>query len=240
MGLSGKVPPPTSNPPPLRSDSPRPASLPAPARSDSPRPASLLAPARSDSPRPASLLAPARSDSPRPASLLAPARSGSLRPTSLPAPPRSGSLRPPPERVGGLTCHELVEVASLPHFLLRVDRKCRLVMARRTTRPFQGIAEIRDCFRDIQIRLADIPRKSYHLLVDARIGPSRNDRGFELVLEEERGKLLFGFARNAALAATAAGRLQIQRFAKHDGREVFATDDPEQAFDYLGLRPHVL
>jgi len=132
----------------------------------------------------------------------------------------------------------LVEVASLTHYVLRVDRKCRLVMARRTTTPFQGITEIRDCFRDIQIRLADIPRKSFHLLVDTRFGPSRNDRGFELVLEEERGKLLFGFARNAALAATAAGRLQIQRFAKHDGREVFATAAPTQAFDYLGLRPH--
>jgi hypothetical protein len=113
-------------------------------------------------------------------------------------------------------------------------------MARRTTTPFQGTVEIRDCFRDIQIKLADIPRKSFLLLVDTRFGPSRNDRGFELVLEEERGKLLFGFARNAALAATAAGRLQIQRFAKHDGREVFATDDPAQALDYLGLRPHLL
>lgn len=149
-------------------------------------------------------------------------------------------LRPPPERVGGMTCRELVEAASLPHFQLWVDRKCRLVMARRTTTPFQGTSEIRDCFRAVQIKLADIPRKSYHLLVDARFGPSRNDRGFELVLEEERGKLLFGFARNAALAATAAGRLQIQRFAKHDGREVFATDDPSQAFDYLGLRPHLV
>jgi hypothetical protein len=172
-----------------------------------------------------------------PPSLPSPARSP-LRPSSLPAPARS-SLRPP-ERVGGLTCRELVEIANLTHFQLRVDRKCRIVMARRTTTPFQGTAEIRDCFRDIQIKLADIPRKSYHLLVDARFGPSRNDRGFELVLEEERGKLLFGFARNAALAATAAGRLQIQRFAKQDGREVFATDDPAQAFDYLGLRPHLL
>ncbi|HKO90574.1 MAG TPA: hypothetical protein VJU61_05445 [Polyangiaceae bacterium] len=169
-----------------------------------------------------------------------PPRSASPAPGSIPPPARSGSLRPPPERVGGLTCRELVEVASLPHYLLRVDRKCRLVMARRTTTPFQGIAEIRECFRDVQIKLADIPRKSFHLLVDTRFGPSRNDRGFELVLEEERGKLLFGFARNAALAATAAGRLQIQRFAKQDGREVFATDDPAQALDYLGLRPHLL
>jgi hypothetical protein len=187
-------------------------------------------------PPPPSIPAPPGKES-HPPSLPDLARS-SLRPSALPAPAR-GSLRPP-ERVGGLTCRELVEVANLTHFQLRVDRKCRIVMARRTTTPFQGTSEIRDCFRDIQIKLADIPRRSYHLLVDARFGPSRNDRSFELVLEEERGKLLFGFARNAALAATAAGRLQIQRFAKQDGREVFATDDPSQAFDYLGLRPHLL
>jgi hypothetical protein len=147
-------------------------------------------------------------------------------------PPPGGSNRP--------TCHDLNEIATLPQYVLRVDRRCRLVVAIRTTTPFERILQVRDCFREIEVRLADIPRKSYHLLVDARVGPGRNDRNFELVLEEERGKLLFGFARNAALAATAAGRLQIQRFAKQDGREVMATDDPALAFEYLGLRPHLL
>jgi hypothetical protein len=227
MVLSGKMPPPPSIPV-SSGGSLRPA-----AQGGSLRPPASPAP-HGDSLRPPA----AQGDSLRPPASLAP-RGDSLRPLSNPVPAR-GSLRPPPERVGGITCRELVEIASLPHYQLRVDRKCRLVMARRTTTPFQGISEIRDCFRDIQIKLADIPRKSYHLLVDARFGPSRNDRGFELVLEEERGKLLFGFARNAALAATAAGRLQIQRFAKQDGREVFATDDPSRAFDYLGLRPHLV
>src|SRR6187399_3178964 len=102
-------------------------------------PPSIPAPPR----RPTSISAPPR----RPTSIPAPPRSTSVRPTSIPSPARSGSLRPPPEHVGGLTCHELVEVASLTHYVLRVDRKCRLVMARRTTTPFQGITEIRDCFR---------------------------------------------------------------------------------------------
>ena len=152
------------------------------------------------------------------------------------APPPTLS-RPPPV---GLTCFELRDLGSLAHYVLRVDRRCRLVFARRTRIPFERSSEIRDCFREIEHQLADIQRKNYHLLVDAREGPGRNDRRFELVIEEERGKLLFGFARNAALAATAAGRLQIQRFAKRDGREVLATDDPARAFEYLGLRPHVL
>lgn len=137
-----------------------------------------------------------------------------------------------------MTCNELVDFCTLDHYHLRLDRKCRLLYARRTSAPFQGIADIRRCFSEIEAKLADIPRRHYALLVDARGGPSRNDRGFELVLEEERGKLLFGFARNGALAATAAGRLQIQRFAKNDGREVLASDDPGEIFAYLGLSPH--
>jgi hypothetical protein len=140
----------------------------------------------------------------------------------------------------GLTCHELVELAVLDHYILRHDRKCRLVVAKRTLTPFEGPADIRSCFKQIQLKLADIPRSSYNLLVDARGGPSRNDPDFESVLEQERGKLLFGFSKNAALAATAAGRLQIQRYAKRDGREVLTTDDPIEAFTYLGLRPHIV
>jgi hypothetical protein len=153
------------------------------------------------------------------------------------APP--ATLRPS-KRPSCFTCHELVELASLTHYLLRLDRKCRLLVAKRTTAPFNEASEIRECFRTIELELAEVPRGSYHLLVDARQGPSRNDPSFERVLSEQRGKLLFGFSRNAALAATAAGRLQIQRFAKHDGRTVLTTDDPAQAFEYLGLCPHIV
>jgi hypothetical protein len=160
-------------------------------------------------------------------------------PISGKAPPPHLS-RPPPGASSRLTCFDLVEVANLEHYVLKLDRRCRLVFARRTGAAFESAQQIRDCFHDIEFKLSDVPREHYHLLVDARNGPGRNDRGFELVIEEERGKLLFGFARNAALAATAAGRLQIQRFAKQDSREVLATDEPAQAFEYLGLRPHLL
>jgi hypothetical protein len=156
----------------------------------------------------------------------------------------SRSSRPAAARTAshadGASCGDLVELATLDHYLLRVDRTCRLLFARRTTTPFTTSSEIRDCFQQVETALLDIPRKSYHLLVDARFGPSRNDRGFELILEEERGRLLFGFMKSAALAATAAGRLQIQRYAKHDRREVLTTDDPRRAFEYLGLPLHAV
>ena len=135
-------------------------------------------------------------------------------------------------------CRALEELATLDHYLIRVDRRCRLLLARRTTVPFDDTPQIRACFSRIDAVLAELPRDKYHLLVDTRFGPSRNDPTFERVLREERGKLLLGFARNAALALTAAGRLQIQRFAKQDGRVVFATDKPAEAFEYLGVAPH--
>jgi hypothetical protein len=135
-------------------------------------------------------------------------------------------------------CNALVDLAQLEHYLLRIDHRCRLVFARRTTAPFDQVRQIRACFAEIERLLADVPRSNYNLLVDARQGPSRNDGGFETVLQEVRGKLLLGFARNAALAATAAGRLQIQRYARQDGRDVLSTDNPLDAFEYLGLCPH--
>jgi hypothetical protein len=151
-----------------------------------------------------------------------------------------GSLSPGATRPSRVTCNALVDFCTLHHYHLRLDRQCRLLYAKRTPAPFETISDIRRCFAEIDAKLAEIPRRHYALLVDTRVGPSRNDRGFELVLEEERGKLLFGFAKNGALAATAAGRLQIQRFAKKDGREVLASGDPAQIFQYLGLPPHWL
>jgi hypothetical protein len=152
-------------------------------------------------------------------------------------PPASPSLRP---RRRLLSCHALQPLAALDHYLLRLDRTCRLLVAQRNTTPFEDTAQIRVCFSRIEALLADLPRSDFKLLVDVRTGPARNDPTFESVLRQERGKLLLGFARNAALAASAAGRLQIQRFAKQDGRIVFATDKPSEAFEYLELPPHDL
>lgn len=149
--------------------------------------------------------------------------------------PTRASIRP-----SRVHCSELRDLARLEHYHLRLCRRCRLLVARRTAAPFTSAEQIRDCFRQVQLSLDVIPRQHYGLLVDTRGGPSRNDPGFELVLGKERGKLLLGFARNAALAATAAGRLQIQRFAKHDGRDVLTTDDPAEAFAYLELSPHLV
>jgi hypothetical protein len=148
---------------------------------------------------------------------------------------------PPARRPTGVrTCQLLLEMARLKHYMLYIDRKCSLFFARRTTAPFDHIEEVEACFKKIELLLKDIPRKHYSLLVDARKGALRNDPAFEAALSKHRGKLLFGFAKNAALTATASGQLQIKRFARNDGRSVFATSDPAAAFEYLGLPFHEL
>jgi hypothetical protein len=138
------------------------------------------------------------------------------------------------------SCELLLELTRMKHYVLYIDRRCRLFAAQRTRSPFEQLDEIGACFDQIEDTLKRIPRKRYRLLVDARCGPLRNDSAFEAALSQCRGKLLFGFAKNAALAATASGCLQIQRFARLDGRHVFATADPTAAFHSLGLPYHHL
>jgi hypothetical protein len=135
-------------------------------------------------------------------------------------------------------CPLLLELAQLKHYKLSIDRKCNLFVAQRTAAAFDEIEEVESCFQGIDALLADVPRKLYSLLVDARKGALRNDAAFETALAKHRGKLLFGFAKNAAITATASGQLQIQRFARKDGRTVFATTEPAEAFEYLGLPRH--
>ena len=143
----------------------------------------------------------------------------------------------PRAKLGG-ACDLLVVLERMKHYDFFIDRRCRLFLAVRKATPFESNAEIETCFGRIEELLISIPRKRFSLLVDARSGPLRNDPAYEATLTAHRGKLLLGFAKNAAVAATAAGQMQIQRFARVDGRKVFATDDPAAAFEYLGLPKH--
>jgi hypothetical protein len=135
-------------------------------------------------------------------------------------------------------CTALAPFAVLTHYELFLDPVCKLFMARRTGARFERIEDIRSCFSEVERLLAQIERRAHALLVDVRGGPGRNDSAFEAAIEENRGKLLLGFARNAALFATPTGRLHIQRYAKADGRQVFLSDDPKAVFANLALPHH--
>ena len=126
------------------------------------------------------------------------------------------------------------------YYVLYQDESCSLLFAQRTPLRFSRIDEIQACFEEVERKFWHIPRDRYALLVDVRKGPARNDEDFEHAIAQHRGKLLFGFAHNAALVSTPAGRLQVQRYAKTDARDVLVTHDAVEAFAYLGLPNHPL
>jgi hypothetical protein len=149
---------------------------------------------------------------------------------------RLGRASSHPTRYG--PCRALGILATMEHYVLSLDSRCRLCVARRTVAPFENASDIEACFLAVEHALAAVVRREYALLVDVRFGPSRNDPAFESTIVAHRGKLLFGFAKNAALANSAAGRLQIQRYAKTDGRVVFVSHEPGAVFEYLGVAVH--
>jgi hypothetical protein len=151
----------------------------------------------------------------------------------------SGNTKPASgEWLAESPCDLLSVLATMKHYTLYLDRRCALLVAQRTCRPFERADDIATCFDEIDRELKNVLRRRYSLLVDTRSGPLRNDPDFEAALSLHRGKLLMGFAKNAALVSTAAGVLQIQRFARIDGRRVFATHEPPAAFEYLGVPYH--
>ena len=139
---------------------------------------------------------------------------------------------------GGRSCGALAPFAMLTHYDLFLDPVCKLFMARRTRAGFERLEDIRACFLDVEKLLAKVERRHHVLLLDVRCGPARNDSGFEAAFEENRGKLLLGFARSAVLFATPAGRLHIQRYANTDGLQIFVSDDPRAVFSHLALPNH--
>jgi len=137
-----------------------------------------------------------------------------------------------------ILCEGVKELASTPYYVVMEDVKCKVIFATRTSLPFETLGAIESCFALLAEILEHVVRSDYVLLVDVRRGPARNDPDFEEVISRERGKLLHGFARNAALARSAAGALQIKRYAKADRRTVFVTSDPQIAFEHLGISYH--
>ncbi len=135
-------------------------------------------------------------------------------------------------------CTQLRELMCSPFYTLYVDTTCQLVVAYRTLQPFEDLAEIPECFREIERALSSITRARYRMLGDVRDGPSRNDAAYEKALGDERGRLLSGFRQTVALVRTAVGQLQIQRLARDEGRDVYVTASAEDAFAYLGIAPH--
>ncbi|MCB9594897.1 MAG: hypothetical protein H6719_19400 [Sandaracinaceae bacterium] len=71
--------------------------------------------------------------------------------------------------------------------------------------------------------------KGWSVILDVREAPPRNDHEFESALGAMRKKLDAVFVRVVTLVATAAGALQVRRFARENGREALVTHDEDEA-----------
>jgi hypothetical protein len=159
--------------------------------------------------------------------------SGAPPPTSLQ--PGQRSSRPP------LTpCDALCECLTLPHYKLRIDQTCRLVVIQRTSETYATLDSLTQCFDQLVAAIASVERAQYVLLIDTRQAPARNDPQFEAVFERQRARMLTGFSQCAVIVATAAGKLQVHRYVKQDGVPMFIANTTAAAFDALGLPFHAL
>lgn len=116
--------------------------------------------------------------------------------------------------------------------MLREDRHFEVVqtgtviVARRTSAPFEDVAEVETVHAALLVALAGIPRSQCALVIDLRSAPSRNDPAFEKALAPYRRRLMEGWKHCVALVRSAVGRLQVQRHGREDENAVHVLDDP--------------
>jgi hypothetical protein len=118
------------------------------------------------------------------------------------------------------------------YYLAALDEPRGLVRLERSPAPFPSLDEMERSFVAIEPILAR--QAGRKLLLDLRRGPpGRNDDDFEQVVERWRRKLV-GFTRTAVLVRSVAGKLQVQRLAREEGRPANVFQDEVEALRFLG------
>jgi hypothetical protein len=138
-----------------------------------------------------------------------------------------------------IVCNRLQLLVKLDHHILFTDPPCALIVAQRTTCPYERLSDLERTFRDMEHALSHTSRDCCTLVIDVRKGPpGRNDEAFERMLNEHIARLVKGFRKEAVLVTTAIGRLQLRRYVRSAAAQALVTDDPAEAFGYLGLSIH--
>lgn len=125
------------------------------------------------------------------------------------------------------------EALRTPYFVVTVDEATRIVCIVRTAVSFSSLQEALAQWNELNPVLDRVGRKNRSLLTDLRLGPARNDPGFEQAMRKVVARMHGGFVRNAVLIRMAAGSLQIRRHAREDGIERLVTNSEEAAYTYL-------
>ena len=123
------------------------------------------------------------------------------------------------------------------HFVVRVDDAQKLVERVRTSVRFSSIAEIHAEYGAVVRALDTLDRARHVSLIDLRASPSRNDPDYEQAVAQYHVALYRGFARNAVLVQTAAGKLQLLRIARdgHLTLEVFTDEAAARSWLVEGI-----
>lgn len=125
------------------------------------------------------------------------------------------------------------------YFVLTADEGERLFRLERTPLPFPTLEEAERVFEALLAAVRGASPHGYALLADVRLGPGRNDEGFERILDRYRDPLFEGFLRCAMLLRTQAGIMQSQRLSRAKAVLVEVFQEEADALGYLrtGVRP---
>ena len=127
------------------------------------------------------------------------------------------------------------EIARTQHWIVTLDDAQRIVRATRTPIPFANDDELRATMALLREQsIGD--RAKLGLLVDLREGPFRNDESFENALARYRVELFAGWGALATILRTAIGRLQVNRLAREDRREMQVFTEEAEALAYLASK----
>jgi hypothetical protein len=130
------------------------------------------------------------------------------------------------------------ELVRNEYFRLSAEDEARLMRLDRSPVPFASSDAIEDAFLDIG-RGTEGVTAAWALLIDSRDAPARNDPAFEEHFKRVRRPILGRFGRIAVLVKSAAGKLQIARYAREDNLHLTVFDDEAEALAFLrrGDRP---
>lgn len=119
-----------------------------------------------------------------------------------------------------------------PFFRVRANLEARTLLLIRSTLPFPSEKAVDSTFRDLADVANRFPRE-WRLLIDTRDAPLRNDRAFESALVRARALVSDRFSRSAVLVHTAAGKLQVSRYASQAPLSPRVFDDEPDALSFL-------
>lgn len=118
-------------------------------------------------------------------------------------------------------------------FKVRVNRNLHLLHIVRTEATFVDVQEARQVYK--WLVLAVTPYLRFRMLIDLRLAKGNTGNDIETVIREVWFPTVLKFEKLAALVATAAGRLQVNRMFREHGSPGKGFLSLEEAMTFLNV-----